>query len=75
MNIVLISRSSEKLAKVAEEIREAYGVVVRTLTADFHSTDIYERIEEELRELDVGVLVNNVGTSNVTATFLKTTNM
>ncbi|KAF6017346.1 HSD17B12 [Bugula neritina] len=75
MNIVLISRSSEKLAKVAEEIREAYGVVVRTLTADFHSTDIYERIEEELRELDVGVLVNNVGTSNVTATFLKTTNI
>lgn len=63
MDVVLISRSQEKLDKVAAEIRENSSVQVKTIAADFSRTDIYEEIEQGLKGLDIGVLVNNVGVS------------
>jgi len=61
MNIVLVSRNPTKLAAVAKEIEEVHPVATKVVAADFTRTDIYEAIEEALRGLDVGVLVNNVG--------------
>ena len=63
MDVVIISRSQEKLDKVAQEIRENSSVAVKTIAADFSRTDIYDKIADGLKDLDIGVLINNVGVS------------
>ncbi|XP_078069995.1 17-beta-hydroxysteroid dehydrogenase type 3 [Mustelus asterias] len=61
LNIVLISRTKEKLIKVADEIEQATGRKVKAVQVNFTKRDIYEHIEENLKGLEIGVLVNNVG--------------
>ncbi|XP_063043098.1 17-beta-hydroxysteroid dehydrogenase type 3 [Engraulis encrasicolus] len=61
MNVVIISRNINKLKKTAEEIENATGKTVKVLAADFSKDNIYEAIENALEDLDIGVLVNNVG--------------
>eukprot|EP00795_Rhopilema_esculentum_P013103 gene13103-3890_t len=61
MNIVLISRSLSKLQKVAAKIEEFPGIKAKIITADFNDDECYKRIEDELANLEIGVLVNNVG--------------
>lgn len=64
LNIVLISRSLFKLQNVAREIEARYGVKTRVIDVDFTAgREIYERIGNQLQDLDIGVLVNNVGMS------------
>ncbi|GAA6077706.1 hydroxysteroid (20-beta) dehydrogenase 2 [Tachysurus ichikawai] len=62
LDIVLISRSQEKLRRVADEIESRYRRQTRVIQADFtkgHS--IYPVIAEQLKSLKIGILVNNVG--------------
>jgi 17beta-estradiol 17-dehydrogenase / very-long-chain 3-oxoacyl-CoA reductase len=63
LNIVLISRTQEKLEQVAQEIRNNYKVETRVLAVDFISADdsTYKRIADALSDIPVAVLVNNVG--------------
>ncbi|KAF6213581.1 hypothetical protein GE061_011302 [Apolygus lucorum] len=65
MNIVLVSRSQEKLESVAKDVENQYRVSTKVIQADFASLDehMYKRIEKELADMEVGVLVNNVGLS------------
>ncbi|XP_069043387.1 17-beta-hydroxysteroid dehydrogenase type 3 isoform X3 [Lepisosteus oculatus] len=74
MNIVIISRTEDKLKKVAKEIEETTGQRVKVIVADFTKEDIYEHIAESIKELNVGVLVNNVGilSSKIPCRFLDT---
>lgn len=66
-NLVLISRSMDKLNNVAEEIRKKFDHIdVKTISFDFTNAqlDDYEKtIFNELNQLEIGVLVNNVGMS------------
>uniref|UniRef100_A0A8C5BPP5 Uncharacterized protein n=1 Tax=Gadus morhua TaxID=8049 RepID=A0A8C5BPP5_GADMO len=62
-NIVLISRSQEKLDDVSKAIESKCEVQTKTIAADFSTRDIYPKIEEGLAGLEIGVLVNNVGVS------------
>uniref|UniRef100_A0A8C3S260 Hydroxysteroid 17-beta dehydrogenase 3 n=1 Tax=Chelydra serpentina TaxID=8475 RepID=A0A8C3S260_CHESE len=61
LNIVMISRTLEKLQKVATEIEQVTGRNVKIIQADFTKDYIYENIEESLQGLEIGILVNNVG--------------
>ncbi|XP_059831213.1 very-long-chain 3-oxoacyl-CoA reductase-B-like isoform X2 [Hypanus sabinus] len=62
LNIVLISRSLEKLKTTAEEIEQKHGKKTKIIQADFTAgTDIYGPIQEVLNGMNIGVLVNNVG--------------
>ncbi|XP_055988824.1 very-long-chain 3-oxoacyl-CoA reductase [Sorex fumeus] len=63
MKVVLISRSQEKLNQVSSEIREKFKVETKTISVDFSSEDIYDKIKTSLAGLNIGVLVNNVGMS------------
>ncbi|KAK4028928.1 very-long-chain 3-oxoacyl-CoA reductase-B [Daphnia magna] len=64
LNIVLISRSLFKLQNVAREIETQYAVKTRVIDVDFTGgREIYDRISAQIQDLDVGVLVNNVGMS------------
>ncbi|KAM5192712.1 17-beta-hydroxysteroid dehydrogenase type 3 [Mantella aurantiaca] len=60
MNIVMISRTLEKMQRIALEI-EHTGRHVKLIQADFTQNTIYEHIEERLKGLEIGILVNNVG--------------
>ncbi|CAH2065838.1 unnamed protein product, partial [Iphiclides podalirius] len=62
LNIVLISRNEEKLKNVAREIEKQYSVKTKIIVADFSSgAEVYRHIEEELKDIPLGILVNNVG--------------
>lgn len=63
MNIVLISRSQERLNQVSRDIQEKFKVETRTIAVDFSLDDIYDKIKTGLSGLEIGVLVNNVGMS------------
>jgi len=64
MNIVLVSRSKDKLDTVAKEIEEKYSVKTKVIAIDFtKDKDVREEIETGIKDLSVGVLVNNVGMS------------
>ena len=62
-NIVIISRNLEKLKDTAKQLQDSFGVETMTIVADFSKSDIYDRIKQKLENLDIGVLVNNVGTA------------
>ncbi|XP_040006505.1 hydroxysteroid (20-beta) dehydrogenase 2 isoform X2 [Xiphias gladius] len=62
LDVVLVSRCNDKLQMVAKEIEEQYGRKTRIVQVDFtdgHS--IYPAIAEKLQDLEIGILVNNVG--------------
>ncbi|XP_072278834.1 inactive hydroxysteroid dehydrogenase-like protein 1 [Pyxicephalus adspersus] len=62
VNIFLISRNPEKLKNVSEAITATYGVKTRYIVADFGlGHKVYPHIKEALKDVDVGILVNNVG--------------
>ena len=64
MNIFLISRSAHKLQKVAHEIHSAHAVETKCYPLDLtelSQPQIYDKLHHELSNIDVGVLVNNVG--------------
>uniref|UniRef100_A0A3P9HP42 Hydroxysteroid (17-beta) dehydrogenase 3 n=1 Tax=Oryzias latipes TaxID=8090 RepID=A0A3P9HP42_ORYLA len=61
MNIVIMSRTKSTLDQVAKEISNSTGQKVRVIIADFTDENIFGEIEEQLKDLCVGVLVNNVG--------------
>jgi 17beta-estradiol 17-dehydrogenase / very-long-chain 3-oxoacyl-CoA reductase len=65
LNIILVSRSPFKLQNVAAEIENKYTVKTKIVDIDFSSSDeqYIPRLEKELKGLEIGVLVNNVGMS------------
>merc|ERR1712135_103002 len=65
LNVVIVSRSEDKLKTTADEIQAQYGVEVKYVVADFSELGLglYDRIKEEIAGFEIGVLVNNVGMS------------
>jgi 17beta-estradiol 17-dehydrogenase / very-long-chain 3-oxoacyl-CoA reductase len=62
LNIILVSRTLEKLKSVAIQIEKTYKVQTKIIAVDFTKVvGIYEKIEEQIEGLEIGVLVNNVG--------------
>lgn len=64
-NIVSISRNQEKLEKTAQEIKAKYPIVsVKSIQADFSKAcekGFFSKIYEETKDLDISILINNVG--------------
>ncbi|CAG7819503.1 unnamed protein product [Allacma fusca] len=62
IDVVLISRTLEKLEKTAAEIESQYNVNTKVIAIDFtQGCEIYDKIRKELEDLEVGILINNVG--------------
>ncbi|KAF1378700.1 hypothetical protein PFLUV_G00193250 [Perca fluviatilis] len=62
LDVVLVSRSDDKLQMIAKEIEDQYGRKTHTIQVDFtDGQSIYPAIAEELQGLEIGILVNNVG--------------
>ncbi|CAH2052270.1 unnamed protein product, partial [Iphiclides podalirius] len=63
-DIVLVSRSMDKLRATAEEIEKEFNVSTKIIQANFSDGDaIYDKIGREIADLEIGTLVNNVGVS------------
>ncbi|BES99267.1 Hydroxysteroid dehydrogenase like 1 [Nesidiocoris tenuis] len=59
MNICVLSNFENN---IVSEIRSVYTVDVKWIDVDFSTTEVYERIEKEISQIDdIGILVNNVG--------------
>ncbi|KAA0717257.1 Very-long-chain 3-oxoacyl-CoA reductase [Triplophysa tibetana] len=62
LDLVLISRSEEKLHRVAKDIESQFRRQTRVIQADFtEGHSIYSAITQQLEGLEIGILVNNVG--------------
>lgn len=62
MNIILMSRSMDKLTRVAQEIEAEFHVETQVVQVDFSAgRGIFEHIAEAIRGKEIGILVNNVG--------------
>jgi len=63
-NIVLVSRDEKKLHELQVYLQSSYGVQVEAVQLDFtKSADIenYQRLYDQVKDLDIGVIINNVG--------------
>ena len=64
-NLVMVSRSIDKLNATAKDLREkSPGIQTRTLVFDFTedtSVASYQAVAKKINDIDIGVLVNNVG--------------
>ncbi|CAB4070157.1 HSD17B12 [Lepeophtheirus salmonis] len=65
LDIILVSRSPFKLQNAAADIENKYKVKTKIIDVDFttDSLELASRLKRELKELEVGVLINNVGMS------------
>ncbi|XP_048513900.1 very-long-chain 3-oxoacyl-CoA reductase-like isoform X1 [Athalia rosae] len=64
LDILLVSRSLAKLEQVSSEIKQRFGIETRILEADLtQGQPVYSKIATCVEDLEVGVLVNNAGTS------------
>ena len=63
LNVVLVGRNADKLKDARDIISDESSVNVKTIQFDFAKEHDYSVIEEELRNMDIGILVNNVGTN------------
>jgi short-subunit dehydrogenase len=61
INLVLVARREGPLEATAEEIRAASGVEVRILPLDLSRPDMLARIAKATDDLEVGMLVSNIG--------------
>ncbi|KAJ4814415.1 Very-long-chain 3-oxoacyl-CoA reductase 1 [Rhynchospora pubera] len=72
MNLVLVGRNAEKLEQVKSEISVLHeSTEVKTVVFDLsgdYATGL-ERLREAIHGLDVGLLINNAGTSEPGATY------
>ncbi|XP_062552964.1 very-long-chain 3-oxoacyl-CoA reductase-like [Armigeres subalbatus] len=65
LNVAVLALPDIKLEQVTKEIQEKYGVEVRKIAVDFSKGfQMYSFIEENLADMEIGILVNNVGTAH-----------
>ncbi|KAJ3574408.1 hypothetical protein NP233_g1775 [Leucocoprinus birnbaumii] len=73
-NMILIARDINRLNLVSREIESKHSVKTQTHIMDFQHADSskYNELTQKLNQHDIGVLVNNVGTSWRFAYFVET---
>lgn len=61
INIILVARKPGPLAETAARVRSDSGVEVRTLELDITRDDMLEKVKSVTDDVEVGLLVHNVG--------------
>jgi len=65
LSLILISRTQSKLEEQAKELGTKFKIDTKILSLDFSSEDLnmFEKVKEIIKGLDIGILINNVGMS------------
>lgn len=72
-DLVLVARSADKLAKLADRLKSQYGIAVEVIVADLTDAAQLETVQQRLSQGGpVDLLVNNAG-SNLAGNFAQTT--
>jgi short-subunit dehydrogenase len=71
VNLVLVARTPEALERTAATVRAETGVEVRTLALDIARPDMLEQIRALTDDVEVGLVVHNVGGGGGSGTFVK----
>jgi len=61
LNVVIAARRKERLGALAAQLKEQYGVEVRTVVCDLYQDDYLDLLDEATKDLEIGLLVNNAG--------------
>ncbi|XP_053276266.1 17-beta-hydroxysteroid dehydrogenase type 3 [Pleuronectes platessa] len=61
MNVVIMSRTKITLDQVAKEIADKTGQKVKVIVTDFTKENVFGEIKDQLEDLNIGILINNVG--------------
>ena len=76
-NICIISKNNYKLVKVSNEIRALHPLIqTRIVTANFDdalNNEFFKRIDAYIKDLDISILINNVGLSKTCTPFQDST--
>ena len=59
LNVILIARRAEALEELAQSLRSAHGVHVRTASIDLAAPDLLERTRAAAEGVEIGLLVYN----------------
>ncbi|MCL5736149.1 MAG: SDR family NAD(P)-dependent oxidoreductase [Actinobacteria bacterium] len=65
LNVVLAATNADLLESRAHELERDYGIETRTVVLDLGREDILQHLAPATESLDIGLLVNNAGISNV----------
>jgi hypothetical protein len=65
MNLVLVARRADRLQALADELGRKHGIQTRVVPQDLVAADAADRIAAAVRDLEIGVLINNAGFSSV----------
>src|SRR5262245_63299472 len=61
LHLVLMARRLETLEEAAARLRQGHGVDVRTVSLDITDPDLLARLDEVTHDLEIGLVVHNVG--------------
>ena len=61
INLVIVARRQEKLAKLARDLQHQYAIEVRTVSIDINQQNFMELIEQACQCINIDVVVSNAG--------------
>jgi uncharacterized protein len=70
VNVLLLARKPEPLAEVAQQVRQAAKVEVRTASVDLSAPDLGERVRQLTADIEIGMVVYNAGAESKMVPFL-----
>jgi short-subunit dehydrogenase len=65
LNVILVARRAEALEELAQSLRKAHGVHVRTASIDLAAPDLLERIRAAAEGVEIGLLVYNAAYTRI----------
>jgi short-subunit dehydrogenase len=65
VNVALVARRGDRLRALADDLGRRHGVQSRVVVQDLGADGAAERVAAELKDLEIGILVNNAGFSTV----------
>src|SRR6185295_8604563 len=64
VNLSLVARRGDRLRALADELKKAHGIESRVIEQDLGRDGAAEHVAEQVRDLEIGILINNAGFSN-----------
>lgn len=61
LNVILVARRKSRLDELSAEITKSYNVETKVIVADIAAADAVDKIMSTVKEVDLGLLVNNAG--------------